>query len=104
MYTSQVLTMAGDPEAWEAQDRALAAYPADDPMDRPLILLDRARHLAQHGEAEEASRTAAGAITALSADLRVPLLMAQVSGVAAKIETLSPASADELRDRLGSRG
>ena len=47
MYQSAVLTAIGDPAAGNAQAQALAAYPDNDPMDRPLIRLDQARYLAR---------------------------------------------------------
>ncbi|WP_329522155.1 hypothetical protein [Spirillospora sp. NBC_01491] len=63
MYRSQVLTRIDSPDAWGAQENALAAYPGDDPMDRPLILLDRARHLAARQNADAAAHTATSACT-----------------------------------------
>lgn len=100
MYAEQVLTAIDDPDAWGAQTRALAAYPDDDPMDRPLILLDRARHLLRQGETDQAAKTAGDAITALPAPLRVPLLMAQARAVGDKIQLSSPAAAREYWVRI----
>jgi transcriptional regulator with XRE-family HTH domain len=90
MYTSQVLTATGDPAAWNAQTDALAGYPATDPMDRPLILLDRARHLARHGNPDQAADTATTAITSLTPAQRVPLLITQAREVGKDITAASP--------------
>jgi hypothetical protein len=100
MYAEQVLTGIGDPEAWEAQSHALAAYPDDDPMDRPLILFDRARHLVGQGEAEEAAKIAGDAVTSLPAAMRVPLLMAQAQDVGDHIARESEIVATDYRDRV----
>jgi len=89
MYTSQVLTAIGDPAAWDAQTQALSGYPAIDPMDRPLILLDRAGHLALHGEADQAANIGANAITALAPAQRVPLLIGQARAVGTAITAVS---------------
>lgn len=76
MYQSAVLTGIGDPAAPDSQAQALAAYPANDPMDRPLIRLDQARYLAtQARDPHAAAQAALGAITDLPAALRVPLLV-----------------------------
>ncbi|WP_188196658.1 hypothetical protein [Nonomuraea sp. SYSU D8015] len=98
MYSSQVLSLIGDSGAWEEQTKALAAYPDDDPLDRPLILLDRARYLAGQGEPDQAATVAAGAITAVPAHLRVPLLMTQARQLADAIAQRSPRAAAELRE------
>jgi transcriptional regulator with XRE-family HTH domain len=90
MYTSQVLTATGDPAAWHAQTDALASYPATDPMDRPLILLDRARHLVRHGVPDQAAGIAVTAITSLAPAQRVPLLIAQARAVGKDITAASP--------------
>ncbi len=97
MYGSQVLSLIGDDSAWEEQEQALAAYPADDPMDRPLILLDRARYLARKNEPDEAASVAVSAITAVPEQLRVPLLMTQVRKLTDIIEQRSGDAADRLR-------
>lgn len=95
MYASQVLTATDDPAAWNAQTDALAGYPASDPMDRPLILLDRARHLARHDEPGQAASVAVTAITTLAPAQRVPLLITQARAVGKDITAVSP--------RIGSR-
>jgi hypothetical protein len=100
MYRSQVLTLTGDPAAWEAQTSALAAYPADDPMDRPLIRFDRARHQARSEDADAAAATAIQAITDLPASMRVPLLAAQACALAADIGQTAPATAKRYREEL----
>jgi hypothetical protein len=100
MYAEQVLTVIDDPQAWDAQSRALAVYPDDDPMDRPLILFDRARYLARQGEAEEAAQTAGHAITSLPQPMRVPLLMAQARDVGDHIARISGAVAADYRERV----
>lgn len=100
MYTSQVLSRINDPAAWEAQTSALAAYPPDEPMDRPLIQLDRAIYLTQRGEPDEAATTAADAITSLPTSMRVPLLMAQARQVGDRIAQLSTNAASQLREQL----
>ncbi|SDG75199.1 hypothetical protein SAMN05421505_107183 [Sinosporangium album] len=100
MYSSQVLSRTGDARAWDEQDRALAAYPDDDPMDRPLILLDRARYVAGQGDSDQAAKIASDAITALPADLRVPLLVGQTRQVAALIARRSPHAATDLNDAV----
>ncbi len=81
MYTSQVLTVTDSADAWDAQQIALNGYPDDDPMDRPLILLDRARFLIARDEIDAAADTAAGAITSLTAHQRVPLLLTQAAAI-----------------------
>jgi transcriptional regulator with XRE-family HTH domain len=89
MYTSQVLTLTGDPAAWHAQTDALASYSADDQMDRPLILLARAHHLARHGDPEEAVDVATTAITSLAPPFRLPLLISEARLVSEAIFTVS---------------
>jgi transcriptional regulator with XRE-family HTH domain len=89
MYTSQVLTATGDLAAWNAQTDALSGYPASDPIDRPLILLGRARHLARHGEPAEAAHVAATAITDLPLAWRVPLLISEARAVGRAITAAS---------------
>jgi transcriptional regulator with XRE-family HTH domain len=101
MYQSAVLTSIGDPAAPDAQAQALAAYPADDPMDRPLIRLDQARYLAdQARDPHAAAQAALGAITDLPAPLRVPLLVAQARAVAPAISALSPHAAGRYNEEL----
>jgi hypothetical protein len=101
MYQSGVLTSIGDAAAWDAQAAALDAYPADDPMDRPLIRLDRARHLAARDrDPHAAARAALAAITGLPAPLRVPLLITQASAIAPAIAALSPQAAGQYREEL----
>jgi transcriptional regulator with XRE-family HTH domain len=90
MYTSQVLTTTGDPAAWNAQADARAGSRPRDPMDRPLILLDRARHLARHGDPGQAADIAAAAITTLTPAQRVPLLITQARAVGSDITAASP--------------
>jgi hypothetical protein len=103
MYQSGVLTAAGDAGAWDAQDAALAAYPDSDPMDRPLILLDRARHLAaQARDPQAAAQTAIGAISDLPAPLRVPLLVTQAGTITPVIAALSPQAAGQYSDELAA--
>ncbi|GAB3977775.1 hypothetical protein GCM10029978_068510 [Actinoallomurus acanthiterrae] len=99
-YASWVLTAVGDAGAWAAQERALASYPAADPMDRPLILLSRARLLVERREAAEATRVAGDAITTIPPQLRVPLLMTQANSIATDLEAVSPSHARQLRERL----
>ncbi len=101
MYQSAVLTGIGDPDAPDAQAQALAAYPADDPMDRPLIRLDQARYLATHArDPHAAAQAALGAITDLPAALRVPLLVTQARAVAPAISALSPQAAGRYHEEL----
>lgn len=101
MYQSAVLTGIGDPAAPDAQAQALAAYPADDPMDRPLIRLDQARYLAaQARDPHAAAQAALGAITDLPAALRVPLLVTQARAVAPAISALSPQAAGRYHEEL----
>lgn len=100
MYSSQVLSRTGDSRAWDEQTKALAAYPDDDPMDRPLILLDRARYLTGQGDPAEAAKVASNAISALPAELRVPLLVSQTKQVAALIGRRSPDAAADLHDSV----
>jgi len=104
MYTSGVLTANGDPAAWEAQTEALCAYPTDDPVDRPLILLDRARYLARSAEPEQAADVAIRAITELAPAWRVPLLISKARTVAKTIAVTSAqasrAYSHTLRDAL----
>jgi hypothetical protein len=89
MYASQVLTVTGDPAAWQAQTDALACYPADDPMDRPLILLARARHLSRHGEPDQAVHVGTTAITSIAPPFRVPLLISEARAVGQAISAVS---------------
>ena len=77
MYTSQVLTAIGDPAAWNAQADALSCYPTTDPIDRPLLLLGRARHLARNGEPDQAVHVAVTAIRDLAPVWRTPLLISE---------------------------
>jgi hypothetical protein len=101
MYQSAVLTSIGDPAAPDAQAQALAAYPADDPMDRPLIRIDQARYLAaQARDPHAAAQAALGAIADLPAPLRVPLLVAQARAVAPAISALSPHAAGRYQEEL----
>ncbi len=89
MYTAQVLTASGHPAAWDAQTEALSGYPENDPMDRPLILLGRAGHLARSGEPDHAAHVAATAITALTPSQRVPLLISEARAVGKAITGVS---------------
>lgn len=89
MYTTQVLTATGDPAAWDASTNALASYPESDPVDRPLILLCRARQLASTGQADHAARVAAAAITDLGPAWRVPLLASEARAVGKAISAAS---------------
>lgn len=89
MYTSQVLSVIDDPASWDAQAVALAAYPDDDPMDRPLILLGRARQLARRGDADGAAQVALAAIGGLAPAWRVPLLASEARSVGKAIATAS---------------
>jgi hypothetical protein len=101
MYQSAVLAGIGDPAAWDAQARALAAYPDSDPMDRPLIRLDQARYLAaQVRDPHAAAQAALGAITDLPAALRVPLLVTQARAVAPAISALSSEAAGRYDEEL----
>ncbi|MEU4233289.1 hypothetical protein AB0F17_54165 [Nonomuraea sp. NPDC026600] len=100
MYSSQVLSLTGQQGAWDAQDKALAAYPHDDPMDRPLILLDRGRYLIRKGEAGQAAAVASAAITAVPAQLRVPLLMTQARQLGDAIAQVAPKAAADLRETI----
>jgi hypothetical protein len=100
MYRSQVLTRIHAPEAWDAQDNALAAYPSNDPMDRPLILLDRARMLAARREADAAAHTATNAIENLAPALRVPLLIDQAQTLAHELRPVSPNIAAQYREHI----
>jgi transcriptional regulator with XRE-family HTH domain len=89
MYVSQVLTATGDPAAWNAQTGALSEYPASDRMDRPLILLGRAMHLAGRGEADHAAHVAVAAIVDLAPAWRVPLLVSEARAVGKAITAAS---------------
>ncbi|MFG2000429.1 hypothetical protein ACGFNU_14890 [Spirillospora sp. NPDC048911] len=100
MYRSQILTRIGSPDAWEAQDSALAAYPSDDPMDRPLILLDRARYLAAQKNADAAAHTATIALENLAPGLRVPLLLEQAKALTRDPQSVSPAVAAHYSEQL----
>jgi hypothetical protein len=101
MYQSGVLTSIGDPAAFDAQTAALDSYPADDPMDRPLIRLDRARHLAtQARDPHAAAQTAITAITDLPAPLRVPLLITQAKPLTPVIAAISPHAASQYHEEL----
>ncbi|GLZ09697.1 hypothetical protein Acsp03_71630 [Actinomadura sp. NBRC 104412] len=100
MYSSQVLSRTGASTAWDEQNRALAGYALDDPMDRPLILLDRARYVTGKGDADHAARIASDAIGAVPQQLRVPLLLTQVEDVASLIAQRSPQAANQLRQSV----
>lgn len=101
MYRSGVLTQIGDSAAWDAQTRALEAYPADDLMDRPLISLERAWYLASHArDPHAAARAAIQAIASLPPAMRVPLLIMQAESVAPAIESLSSDDASQYREEL----
>jgi hypothetical protein len=80
----------GDPAAWTAQADALAQYPADDRMDRPLLLLYRAQYLAAQGQADHAAQLAVGAIADLAPPWRVPLLTRQAQALGQDITAVSP--------------
>jgi transcriptional regulator with XRE-family HTH domain len=90
MYQAQVLTVVGDNAAWTAQADALAQYPADDRMDRPLLLLHRAQYLAARGQADHAAQIAVGAIADLAPPWRVPLLTRQAQVLGRDITAVSP--------------
>jgi hypothetical protein len=100
MYSSQILSRTNDPRAWDEQTKALAGYSDNDPMDRPLILLDRARYVIGKGEPAQAAKIASDAISAIPRKLRVPLLMNQTHQVAALIARRSPGAAADLHDSL----
>lgn len=100
MYSSQVLSRTGDPRAWDEQTKALAGYPDSDPMDRPLILLDRARYVTGQGDPAQAAKIAGDAISALPGELRVPLLINQTRQVATLIARRSPNAAADLHESL----
>ncbi len=100
MYASQVLTTAGDPAAWGAQADALSCYPASDPIDRPLILLGRARYLAGRGEAEQAADVAVAAITDLRPPWRVPLLVGEARWAGKVITAASPQIGRRYKEAL----
>ncbi len=89
MYASQVLTATCDPAAWNAQTDALSGYPDSDRMDRPLILLSRAKYLAHQGEADHAANVAITAIADLAPAWRVPLLVSEARAVGKTIMTAS---------------
>jgi transcriptional regulator with XRE-family HTH domain len=89
MYTSGVLTATDDRAAWQALTEALAAYPASDAVDRPLILLDQATHLARAAHPEQAADVAIRAITELPPAWRVPLLISKARVVGKTIATTS---------------
>ncbi|WP_018655668.1 hypothetical protein [Actinomadura flavalba] len=100
MYSAQVLSRTENPRAWDEQTRALAAYPDNDPMDRPLILLDRARYLTGQDEPSQAATLVNDTITALPTQQRVPLLLNQARQVTALIARRSPNAAAALKDSL----
>jgi hypothetical protein len=106
MYTSKVLTAIDDPAAWRAQTEALSCYPAGDPMDRPLLLLNQADYLARHGEPAQATHVAVGAITDLAPGWRVPLLLSEARAVGKAITVVSPQAgrqcAEALREAVSS--
>lgn len=89
MYTSGVLTAIHDRAASQALNEALSAYPASDVVDRPLILLDQARHLARAAHPEQAADIAIRAITELAPAWRVPLLISKARAVGKTIATTS---------------
>lgn len=89
MYTSQTLAAAGDPAAWEVSAAALASYPDGDPIDRPLILLGRARQLAVLGDADHAAHVAVTAIKDLQPAWRTPLLVSEARAVGKDIAAAS---------------
>jgi transcriptional regulator with XRE-family HTH domain len=89
MYTSGVLTAIADPAAWDFQTEALASYPVSDPIDRPLILLDRASHLARTGEPDSAADLAICVIAGLAPTWRVPLLISRADAVGKLINASS---------------
>jgi len=90
MYASLVLTAAGDPSAWNAQTDALSGYCASDTMDRPLILLARACHLARAGQPDQAARVATATITALAPAWRIPLLVSEARANGKAISAVAP--------------
>jgi hypothetical protein len=103
MYQSGVLTAIGDTAAWDAQATALDAYPPDDPMDRPLIRLDRARYLAtQERDPHAAAQAALTAITDLPTPLRVPLLITQAKAITTEITALSAQAASQYCEELAA--
>ncbi len=100
MYTSQVLMAIDDPAASAALDEALSCYPDNDPIDRPLILLDQARHLARHGHAEEAGEIVVTTITKLDPAWRVPLLATEARSVSKAISATSAQTGRRLSNIL----
>ncbi|WP_431897950.1 hypothetical protein [Nonomuraea sp. bgisy101] len=102
MYTSQVLTDIRSGEAWDAQQRALDAYPAGDVMDRPLILFDRARLLIAQGEARQGAQVAGDAVTCLDPAMRVPLLMSRAAQVGTLLAQADAGIAADYRERIAA--
>lgn len=106
MYAALVLTELGDPAAQRAQADALDGYPAGDRMDRPLLLLCRARRLAREGEPEEGAQVAVSTIAALPPAWRVPLLVSEARSVIKAVAATSPQAgrqySDALRDILSA--
>lgn len=101
MYTALILTAVGDPAAWNAQTDALSCYPDGDVMDRPLILLDRARYLAKSGDAEQASNVAINTITAIAPAWRVALLASEARSVGESITAVSAQVGSQYTRLLG---
>jgi|GEM_PF-7085797 len=89
MYTSGVLTAIGDQAASPALTQALSAYPAGDAVDRPLIMLDQAMHLARAAQPEHAADVAIRTITELAPAWRVPLLISRARIVGKTIAATS---------------
>ena len=58
-------------------------------MDRPLILLARARYLSRHGEPDQAVHVATTAITSIAPPFRVPLLLSEARAVGQAIFAVS---------------
>lgn len=100
MYMSQVLTAIGDPAAGDALTDALSHYPATDQMDRPLLLLARARYLARQGEPAVASQVATDALTSLAPAWRVPLLISEARAVGKAISEIAPAAGRQYAQLL----
>ncbi len=98
MYRCHVLSRADDPTAWNVQAQALEEYPDDDPIDRPLILLERARYLAPR-DPDEASHIAGTAFAQLQPAQQIPLLRTRVRDVAACIRRTSPTAATQLLEQ-----
>ncbi len=78
--------------AWEEQQQALALYPAENRLDRTLIMLDRAACVAWDGDPAAAAQIASTAVLELPPEHRGSLIIYRARDLAATV----PASAHQL--------